>query len=469
MPIVSINPSTGELIERFEPMSDAAVDERIARAERAFQHHRRTSFAERAEKLNRLAHLLDSGADDLGRLMTEEMGKPIAAAVAEARKCALACRYYAEHAERHLADREVATEAERSFVRYLPLGPVLAVMPWNFPFWQVIRFAAPALMAGNVGLLKHASNVPRCALRLEELVLEAGFPEGCFQTLLIGSDRVARVIDDARVRAVTLTGSTGAGSAVASRAGQRVKKTVLELGGSDPFIVLPSADLDATAAAAVQARVINNGQSCIAAKRFIVHTEVYDDFVARFTARLEALRIGDPMDPETELGPLATREIRDGVHRQVEETRAAGATLLTGGHPIEGPGFYYQPTALAEIPAGSPAADDEIFGPVASLFRVRDLDEAIRTANASPFGLGSSAWTTDPDEQERLANEIEAGLTFFNAIVASDPRLPFGGVKGSGYGRELSEDGIREFTNIKTIYLGATQGEGSGSARAATE
>lgn len=469
MSIASINPTTGELLERFEPLSDAALDQRLARAERAFQHHRQTSFAERAEHMRRLAELLDAGADELGRLMTEEMGKPIGAAVAEAKKCALACHYYADHAEHHLADRIVETDAARSFVRYLPLGPVLAVMPWNFPFWQVIRFAAPALMAGNVGLLKHASNVPRCALRLEELTLEAGFAEGCFQALLIGSDRVAHVIDDPRVRAVTLTGSTGAGSAVASRAGLRVKKSVLELGGSDPFIVLPSADLDATARTAVQARVINNGQSCIAAKRFIIHDAVYDDFVARFTAGLEALRIGDPLDPATELGPLATREIRDGVHRQVEETRAAGANLLTGGHPLEGPGFFYAPTALAEIPAGSPAADDEIFGPVAALFRVRDLDEAIHVANASPFGLGSSAWTTDPEEQERLANEIEAGLTFFNAIVASDPRLPFGGVKGSGYGRELSEDGIREFTNIKTIYVGTTQGQGSGSARTATE
>jgi succinate-semialdehyde dehydrogenase/glutarate-semialdehyde dehydrogenase len=328
-------------------------------------------------------------------------------------------------------------------------------MPWNFPFWQVIRFAAPALMAGNVGLLKHASNVPRCALRLEELTLEAGFEEGCFQALLIGTDKVARVIDDPRVRAVTLTGSTGAGSAVASRAGLRVKKSVLELGGSDPFIVMPSADLDATVRTAVQARVINNGQSCIAAKRFIVHYEIYDAFVERFVAGMEALQIGDPMDPETDLGPLATPEILEGVRRQVEETIALGGRLLSGGQPLEGPGFFYPPTVLAEIPAGSPAADDEIFGPVAALFRVRDIDEAIRVANASPFGLGSSAWTTDPAEQERFTNEIEAGATFINALVASDPRLPFGGVKGSGYGRELAEDGIREFTNTKTIYIRA--------------
>jgi succinate-semialdehyde dehydrogenase/glutarate-semialdehyde dehydrogenase len=461
MPIASINPTTGEVLERFEALTDAELDERIARAERAFQHHRRTSFAERAQRMARLAQLFEERADELGRLMTEEMGKPIAAAVAEARKCALACRYYAEQAERQLADRVVQTEAERSFVRYLPLGPVLAVMPWNFPFWQVIRFAAPALMAGNVGLLKHASNVPRSALRLEELFLEAGFAEGCFQTLLIGTDQVPRVLDDPRVRAATLTGSTGAGSAVASRAGLRVKKTVLELGGSDPFIVLPSAELDATASAAVQARVINNGQSCIAAKRFIVHEAVYDAFTSRFVAGMEALRIGDPLDPETDIGPLATPEIREGVRRQVEATVAQGGRLLCGGQLLEGPGFFYPPTVLAEIPPGSPAAVDEIFGPVAALFRVRDLDEAIRIANASPFGLGSSAWTTDPAEQERLANEIEAGLTFFNAVVASDPRLPFGGVKGSGYGRELAEDGIREFTNTKTIFVQA----GAGAAR----
>jgi succinate-semialdehyde dehydrogenase/glutarate-semialdehyde dehydrogenase len=463
MPIASINPTTGEVLERFEALTDAELDERIARAERAFQHHRRTSFAERAQRMARLAQLFEERADELGRLMTEEMGKPIAAAVAEARKCALACRYYAEQAERQLADRVVQTEAERSFVRYLPLGPVLAVMPWNFPFWQVIRFAAPALMAGNVGLLKHASNVPRSALRLEELFLEAGFAEGCFQTLLIGTDQVPRVLDDPRVRAATLTGSTGAGSAVASRAGLRVKKTVLELGGSDPFIVLPSAELDATASAAVQARVINNGQSCIAAKRFIVHEAVYDAFTSRFVAGMEALRIGDPLDPETDIGPLATPEIREGVRRQVEATVAQGGRLLCGGQLLEGPGFFYPPTVLAEIPPGSPAAVDEIFGPVAALFRVRDLDEAIRIANASPFGLGSSAWTTDPAEQERLANEIEAGLTFFNAVVASDPRLPFGGVKGSGYGRELAEDGIREFTNSKTIFVQA--GAGAGAAR----
>jgi succinate-semialdehyde dehydrogenase / glutarate-semialdehyde dehydrogenase len=463
MPIESVNPATGEVVERFAELTDAEVDERLARAERAFQRHRRTSFAERAERLARLADLLEGQATELGRLMTEEMGKPIDAAVAEARKCALACRYYVEHGERHLADEVVETEAERSFIRYLPLGPVLAVMPWNFPFWQVIRFAAPAVMAGNVGLLKHASNVPRCALRLEALFLEAGFDEGVFQTLLVGSGKVAGIIDDPRVRAVTLTGSTPAGSAVAERAGKRIKKSVLELGGSDPFIVMPSADLDAAVATAVQARVINNGQSCIAAKRFIVHEAVYDAFLERFVERMAALRVGDPMDPETQLGPLATAAIRDGVAEQVRETVAAGANLLTGGEPIDGPGFFYPPTVLADIPEATPACDDEVFGPVAAVFRARDVDDAIRLANASPFGLGSSAWTNDPAEQERFINEIEAGLTFINAMVASDPRLPFGGVKASGYGRELAREGIREFVNVKTVYV--SSGESGEAAK----
>ena len=461
----SLNPATGEIIAEFEELTDTELESRLARAASAFQRHRRTSFAERAERLERLAGLLESRAEEFGRLMTEEMGKPIAAAVAEARKCALACRYYVEHGERLLADEPVETDARRSFVRYLPLGPVLAVMPWNFPFWQVIRFAAPAVMAGNIALLKHASNVPRCALALEELFLEAGFEEGVFQTLLIGSSRVAGVIDDRRVRAVTLTGSTPAGSAVAERAGKRIKKAVLELGGSDPFVVLPTADLDTAVATAVQARVINNGQSCIAAKRFIVHEAVYDDFVDRFVERMAALRVGDPLDPETQVGPLATREIRDGVAEQVRETMAAGARALIGGEVPDGPGFFYPPTVLVDIPEGTPARDDEIFGPVASVFRVRDLDEAIALANDSPFGLGSSAWTNDPAEQERLIDEIEAGLTFINAMVASDPRLPFGGVKESGFGRELAGFGIQEFVNAKTIWVGAA----ADAARVVTE
>ncbi len=453
MAMQSVNPATGEVVATFEELTDAELDGRLERAEAAFRRHRRTSFAQRAERLARLADLLEGRADELGRLMTEEMGKPIGAAIAEAKKCALACRYYVEHGEAHLADEPVDVGGAKAYIRHLPIGPVLAIMPWNFPFWQVIRFAAPAVMAGNVGLLKHASNVPRCALKLEELFLEAGFEEGVFQTLLVGSDRVARIIDDPRVRAVTLTGSTPAGSAVAERAGKRIKKTVLELGGSDPFIVMPSADLEAAVRTAVQARVINNGQSCIAAKRFIVHEAIYDDFVERYVAAMSALRVGDPMDPETQVGPLATRAIRDGVEQQVRETVAAGAKVRLGGAPLDRPGFFYAPTVLTDVPEGTPARDDEIFGPVASIFRVRDVDEAIRLANASPFGLGSSAWTRDADEQRRFIDEIEAGLTFINAMVASDPRLPFGGVKASGYGRELARDGIREFVNVKAVWV----------------
>lgn len=456
----SVNPATGQVIATFEELTDAELDARLERAEAAFRRYRKTSFAQRAERLARLADLLEGRAEELGRLMTEEMGKPIGAAIAEARKCALACRYYVEHGEKHLADEPVEVGGAKAYIRHLPIGPVLAIMPWNFPFWQVIRFAAPAMMAGNVGLLKHASNVPRCALKLEELFLEAGFEEGVFQTLLVGSDRVARIIDDPRVRAVTLTGSTPAGSAVAERAGKRIKKTVLELGGSDPFIVMPSADLDAAVRTAVQARVINNGQSCIAAKRFIVHEAIYDEFVERYVAAMSELRVGDPMDPETQVGPLATRAIRDGVDAQVRATVAAGAKVRLGGAPLDRPGFFYAPTVLTDIPEGTPARDDEIFGPVASIFRVRDVDDAIRLANASPFGLGSSAWTRDPEEQQRFIDELEAGLTFINAMVASDPRLPFGGVKASGYGRELGRDGIREFVNIKTVWVeGAAGGD----------
>ncbi|MEX2572013.1 MAG: NAD-dependent succinate-semialdehyde dehydrogenase [Gemmatimonadota bacterium] len=462
MAIESRNPATGDLIEAYEALSSGELDEKLGRAASAYATHSSTRMAARSELLVRAAGILEAEKRDLGRLMTEEMGKPITAAIAEAEKCAWVCRYYAESAPRFLADEEVETTARRSFVRYRPLGPVLAVMPWNFPFWQVFRFAAPALMAGNVGLLKHASNVPRCALAIEDIFRRAGGAEGVFQTLLIESNRVADVIDDPRVRAVTLTGSTGAGAAVAGRAGKRIKKTVLELGGSDPFVVMPSADLSAAIGTAVTARTINNGQSCIAAKRFIVHDAVYDRFVGGLVEGLARLRVGDPLDESTQVGPLATPAIVAEVEDQVNRSIQAGARLLTGGVRLERPGNYYAPTALAEIPAESAAAREEIFGPVASIFRVHDVDEAIAAANDTVFGLGSSVWTNDDRERDRLIEEVEAGQVFVNAMVSSDPRLPFGGVKESGYGRELGVWGIREFVNVKTVWIG-------GESAAATE
>ncbi len=465
MAMRSVNPATGRTIESFDELSDGQLEEKLARAEAAYQRHRRTPLPERSEKLAKAAAILESDAEALGAIMTREMGKPIGAAVAEAKKCALACRYYAENGARALADVEVATDADRSFVRYLPIGPVLAIMPWNFPFWQVFRFAAPALMAGNVGLLKHASNVPRCALAIEEVLRRAGFDDDEFQTLLVGSAKVAGILEDRRVRAVTLTGSTPAGSAVASQAGKLIKKSVLELGGSDAFIVMPSAELEPTVATAVQARVINNGESCIAAKRFIVHEAVYDAFLERFVAGMRALRVGDPADPETQVGPLATEHILADCEKQVAASVEAGARLLTGGRRLDRPGFFFEPTVLADVPPAAPAAREEIFAPVAAVFRVRDLDEAIRLANATVYGLGSSAWTNEPREAERFVNELEAGTTFLNAMVASDPRLPFGGVKQSGYGRELAKEGLHEFMNVKTIYM-KRQG---GGKRAKTE
>jgi succinate-semialdehyde dehydrogenase/glutarate-semialdehyde dehydrogenase len=454
MPIQSINPATGEILKTFEAHTPPQVEEKLGRAMEAFQTLRATSFSKRAEWMQRASQILQAEKDTFARTMTLEMGKPIGAAVAEAEKCAWVCRYYAENAAQFLADEVIATNAARSLVHYEPLGAVLAIMPWNFPFWQVFRFAAPALMAGNTGLLKHASNVPQCALAIEDIFNRAGFPPGAFQTLLIGSQRVAAVLDDERIKAVTLTGSGPAGSQVASQAGKRIKKSVLELGGSDPFIVLPSADLEKAIATAVTARTINNGQSCIAAKRFIVHASIYDEFTRRFVAGMQALRVGDPLDPKTQIGPLATPAIRDELHAQVEGSLAQGARLLTGGEPLEGPGNYYPPTVLDNIPPGSPAACDELFGPVAALFRAADLDQAIQLANDSAFGLGASAWTRDPDEQQRFVDELQTGSVFINGMVASDPRLPFGGVKESGYGRELSVFGIREFVNIKTVWIG---------------
>ena len=453
MAIATINPATGETLQTFQPLSTTEIEEKLQLAVATFQAERKTPFAERARRMRKAADILERDKDKFAKLMTLEMGKPYKAAVAEAVKCTTACRYYAENAEQILADEVIETGAKKSFVRYRPIGPILAVMPWNFPFWQVIRFAAPALMAGNVGLLKHASNVPQCALAIEQLFLEAGFPAGAFQTLLIGSQQVDAILNDPRVVAATLTGSEQAGIEVGIAAAKRIKKVVLELGGSDPFIVMPSADLDAAVATAVEARVINNGQSCIAAKRFIVHESIASDFEKKFVDRMKNLRIGDPFDEKTELGPLATADAVKSLDADVQKTVKAGAKLLTGGHKLELPGNYYAPTVLTNIPKESPAYREEFFGPVASLFRVKDIDEAIRLANDSRFGLGASAWTTDTAERERFINELESGMVFINKMVASDPRIPFGGVKHSGHGRELATNGIREFMNIKTVWI----------------
>ncbi len=451
--IASINPANNELLKRFEELTDAEVDKKIGIAMEAYRRHRKTSFAERSKCMARSAEILEQQTDRFARTMTLEMGKTLDSARAEAKKCATACRYYAENAERFLADEEVKTNATRSFIHYQPIGPVLAVMPWNFPFWQVFRFAAPNLMAGNVGLLKHSSNVPQCALAIEEIFREAGFPEGVFQTLLIGSDKVARVLDDPRVVAATLTGSTPAGSKVASQSGKRIKKTVLELGGSDPFIVMPSADMNEASTVAVKARCINNGQSCIAAKRFIVAKPIAEEFTKRFVEGMRSLKVGDPMLPETEVGPLATPQIRDDIEKQVAELVKAGAKVLTGGKKIAGPGNFYEPTVVTHVNLGLPAYYEEIFGPVAMLFVVEDLDEAIRLGNDTPFGLGASLWSNDEAEKKKFIDEIEAGMAFVNGMVASDPRIPFGGVKESGYGRELGVYGLREFMNAKTVWV----------------
>lgn len=464
MGITTINPTTGETLQSFDELTTQQVQEKLQLAAATFQTYRHTSFAERAERMLRAADILENEKHEFGRLMTIEMGKPLKAAISEAEKCALVCRYYTENAQQQLADLVVETNANHSYVRFQSLGPVLAVMPWNFPFWQVFRFAAPALMAGNVGLLKHASNVPQCALAIEEIFRRAGFPEGAFQTLLIGSDKVESILKDPRVVAATLTGSEPAGSSVASIAGKHIKKTVLELGGSDPFIVMPSADLKATITTAVKARTINNGQSCIAAKRFIVAAEIYDAFEHGFVDEMRALRVGDPLEEKTDIGPLATPQIVDDLEEQVKKAVAEGAKVLTGGKRINRPGNFFEPTVLVNVDPAAPVSCEEIFGPVAMLFRVSNIDEAIRLANATPFGLGSAAWTNDRGEQQRFINELEAGSVFINSMVASDPRLPFGGVKHSGYGRELAEFGIREFVNIKTVWI-----DDSGTAMKDTE
>jgi len=453
MAIASVNPATGQTVKSFDPLSAAQIDQKLELAFRAFQKHRHTSFAERASKMMCAADILEKEKDECAHLMTLEMGKPLKAAVAEALKSATGCRYYAQNAERFLTDEVVEMGAKRSFIRYLPIGPILAIMPWNFPFWQVFRFAAPALMAGNVGLLKHASNVPQCALKIEEVLRRAGFAEGVFQTLLIGSGPVDGILNDSRVVAATLTGSEQAGIQVGVSAAKRVKKVVLELGGSDPFIVMPSADLETAVATAVDARVQNNGQSCIAAKRFIVAVGIADEFERKFVERMQRLRVGDPFEESTQLGPLANADAVTSLDADVKKTIAAGARLLTGGNRLERPGNFYAPTVLADIPKDSPAYKEELFGPVASIFRVKNLDDAIHIANDSRFGLGASAWTNDAAETERFINELEAGMVFINKMVASDARLPFGGVKFSGHGRELAEFGIREFVNIKTVWM----------------
>lgn len=453
MPIASVNPATGETLKAFEALNESQIEDKLQHAASTFTTYRLSTFAERESMMTRAAEILETEKHDFARLMTLEMGKPIKGAIAEAEKCALVCRYYAEHARQHLADRVVETNASKSYVRFEPLGPVLAVMPWNFPFWQVFRFAAPALMAGNVGLLKHASNVPQCALAIEDIFLRAGFPAGAFQTLLVGSEAVPRILEDRRVVAATLTGSEPAGRSVAGIAGKQIKKTVLELGGSDPFIVMPSAKLAEAVTTAVKARTINNGQSCIAAKRFIVATEIYEEFEHRFVEEMKALCVGDPLNESTDIGPLATEQILKDVDEQVKLSVAVGAIVLTGGNQVDRIGNFYEPTVLVNVPPDSPAAAQEVFGPVAMLFRVKDIDEAITLANATSFGLGAAAWTNEVNEQKRFVEELEAGSVFINGMVASDPRLPFGGIKNSGYGRELSEFGIHEFVNIKTVWI----------------
>ncbi|PSF33031.1 NADP-dependent succinic semialdehyde dehydrogenase [Aphanothece hegewaldii CCALA 016] len=453
MGIATINPATGETIKTFEPLSKAEIEAKLKLAQTAFLSYRKTSFSQRSQWLNAAADILERDQVKLGETMTLEMGKTIKSAIAEVQKCALVCRYYAENGADFLKDIPITTDASSSYVHYEPLGIILAVMPWNFPLWQVFRFVAPTLTAGNVGLLKHASNVPQCALAIEAILTEAGFPDGVFQTLLIGASQVENIINDDRVKAATLTGSEPAGMSLASSAGKQIKKVVLELGGSDPFIVLESADIETAATTAVTSRMLNNGQSCIAAKRFIVVDAIADQFEQLLVQKFQALKIGDPMDETVDVGPLATPSILSDIDQQVQKTVAMGGKVLVGGKKLDRQGNYYLPTVLTDIPKGSPGEKDEFFGPVALLFRVKDIDEAIALANDSPFGLGSSVWTNDPNEQERLINEIEAGSVFINGLVKSDPRLPFGGIKRSGYGRELAKEGIHEFVNIKTIWI----------------
>ena len=457
MAIATTNPATGETVREFDALTEQEVEQALRRARDAFRSYRDTTFAQRADWLRRAADILEAETDDLARLATLEMGKTFAAAKAEVAKSAYGCRWYADHAADMLADRPwspaSAPEGARVFTRYQPLGPVLAIMPWNFPYWQVFRFAAPALMAGDVALLKHASNVPQVALAIADVLRRAGFPDGVFQTLLVGSSAIESIVDDDRVRGVTLTGSEPAGRAVGARAGQNVKTSVLELGGSDPFIVMPSADLEETASQAVASRLLNNGQSCINGKRFIVHEQVADAFVERMVTRMEALTVGDPMDAGTDVGPLSQAQGVEDLDRQVRDTVAAGGRVRTGGERLDGPGFWYPPTVLTDVPEGSPAHREELFGPVALVFRASDVDDAIRISNDSPFGLGGSAWTQDAYEADRFVNEVETGMIYINKYTESTAEVPFGGAKNSGYGRELADFGPQTFVNAKTVWM----------------
>jgi succinate-semialdehyde dehydrogenase/glutarate-semialdehyde dehydrogenase len=452
MSYATVNPATGQTEKTFPNHTPAEVEAILQRAFDTFLEYRTTSYAERARHLINAADLFEGEAPDIARIVTTEMGKTFASARAEASKCALGLRWFAEHSEALLADEPIATGATRSFVRYQPIGPVLAIMPWNFPLWQVVRFAAPALMVGNTGLLKHASNVPQTALLLEDIFRRAGLPDGAFTNLFVESKDIATIIEDPRIAAVTLTGSEKAGMSVAATAGHALKKSVLELGGSDPFIVLPSADLDATVRTAVTARVQNNGQSCIAAKRFIVVESVADEFLQRFTQAMDALVVGDPFDPATQVGPIVSEAQREELLGQIEEARSQGASVH-GGVALDGPGWFLKPTVLSGVTTAMPVAQEELFGPVAIVERVPDLDAAIAVANSTSFGLGSSVWTTDDAEQQKCIEEIEAGAVFVNAMVVSTPELPFGGIKRSGFGRELSELGLKEFTNAKTVWI----------------
>jgi succinate-semialdehyde dehydrogenase/glutarate-semialdehyde dehydrogenase len=451
MAIQTRNPTTGKVVKTFEPHTDMQVDAAITRSVEAYETLRFWIFGERAAALRKTADILENEAASIGEIMTLEMGKTHKEAIAEVKKCAWVCRYYADMAPTYLADEPIKTDASQAYRKYLPLGPVLAVMPWNYPLWQVFRFAAPALMAGNTGLLKHASNVPQCALAIEDILKRGGFPKGAFQTLLIGGDKVERVLRDDRVRAATLTGSEPAGASVASICGSEIKPTILELGGSDAFIIMPSADIEKAVETGLKARTLNNGQSCIAAKRFFVHADIYDDVKARFKSAFEGLHIGDPMDAATDIGPLVNKEAVEEISRQVSQAIKDGASRVTGAEPIKGEGYFYRPGILENIPESSDIYHEEIFGPVMLLFKVGSLKEAVKITNESPFGLGSSIWTKDAKEQDYAITQIEAGATFVNSMTASDPRLPFGGIKKSGYGRELAAEGIRAFCNVKTV------------------